>query len=139
MNPRPALLAVTSLALLSACAHTRPATAPFRPGPEGARARARTDSLRYPYTKADIDFMSGMIHHHAQAIQIAGWAPTHGASPAVIRLTERVINAQNDEIALMQSWLRARSQPVPEPNAAGMPMMMDGTEHVMPAPSSCLS
>ena len=89
MNPRPALLAVTSLALLSACAHTRPATAPFRPGPEGARARARTDSLRYPYTKADIDFMSGMIHHHAQAIQIAGWAPTHGASPAVIRLGKK--------------------------------------------------
>jgi uncharacterized protein (DUF305 family) len=103
-------------------------------GPEAARARARADSLRYPYTKADIDFLSGMIHHHAQAIQISKWAPTHGASPAIIRLTERIINAQQDEITLMQTWLRDRNQPVPEPNPAGMPMMHDGQMHVMPMP-----
>lgn len=103
-------------------------------GPEGAIERARADSLRYPYTKADIDFMSGMIHHHAQAILIAGWAPSHGASPAVIRLTERIINAQKDEITLMSNWLHDRNQPVPEPNPAGMPMMTNGTEHIMPMP-----
>ena len=103
-------------------------------GPEAAKARARTDSLRYPYTKADIDFMSGMIHHHAQAILIAGWAPSHGASPAVIRLTERIINAQKDETVLMSNWLRDRNQTVPEPNPAGMPMMMDGMQHSVPMP-----
>jgi uncharacterized protein (DUF305 family) len=103
-------------------------------GPEAAKARAHADSLRYAYTKADIDFMSGMIHHHAQAIQIAGWAPTHGASPAMIRLTERIINAQKDEIVLMQNWLRDRNQDVPEPNPAGMPMMMNGMQHIMPMP-----
>jgi uncharacterized protein (DUF305 family) len=103
-------------------------------GPEAARERARADSLRYPYTKGDIDFMSGMIHHHAQAIQMARWAPSHGASPAVIRLTERIINAQNDEINLMQGWLRDRNQAVPEPNPAGMPMKMGGVDHVMPMP-----
>lgn len=101
-------------------------------GPEAAKERARADSLRHPYTKADIDFMSGMIHHHAQAIQISQWAPTHGASPAVIRLTERIINAQQDEITLMQAWLRNRNQHVPVPNPAGMPMKMDGMDHVMP-------
>ncbi len=79
-------------------------------GQAGATARAKADSLRYPYTKADIDFMSGMIHHHAQAIQISRWAPTHGASPAVQRLTARIINAQTDEINLMQNWLRDRNQ-----------------------------
>jgi len=65
-------------------------------GQAGATARARADSLRYPYTKADIDFMSGMIHHHAQAILIARRAPTHGASAAVQRLTARLINAKTD-------------------------------------------
>lgn len=120
--------------MLMGCAHGRPATDPFRMGPEGAIERARADSLRYPYTKADIDFMSGMIHHHAQAILIAGWAPSHGASPAVIRLTERIINAQKDEITLMSNWLHDRNQPVPEPNPAGMPMMTNGTEHIMPMP-----
>ena len=48
-------------------------------GQAGATARAKADSLRYPYTQADIDFMSGMIHHHAQAIVISRWAPSHGA------------------------------------------------------------
>ena len=97
-------------------------------------AQARRDSLRYAYTKADIEFMSGMISHHAQAIVMAKWAPTHGASPAVIRLTERIINAQTDEIAMMQGWLRDRQQPVPDANPKGMRMMMGGVEHVMPMP-----
>ena len=31
------------------------------------------------YTAADVHFMSGMIYHHAQAVLIAGWAPSHDA------------------------------------------------------------
>jgi len=99
-----------------------------------AIARANADSARYPYTEADIRFMSGMIHHHAQAIKMARWAPTHGASPAVVRLTERIINAQTDEIALMSNWLSARRRPVPEPNPEGMKMTMGGADHVMLMP-----
>ena len=41
-------------------------------------AQARPPS----YTAADVAFMSGMIAHHAQAVQIAGWAPSHGANAA---------------------------------------------------------
>ena len=99
-----------------------------------AISRASADSARYPYTEADIRFMSGMISHHAQAIKMARWAPTHGASPAVVRLTERIVNAQTDEINLMSNWLSARRQPVPEPNAEGMKMTMGGAEHVMLMP-----
>ena len=103
-------------------------------GEAAAIARASADSARYPYTEADIRFMSGMIHHHAQAVKIAHWAPTHGASPAVVRLTERIVNAQTDEIVLMSNWLSARRQPVPEPNPEGMKMTMGGAEHVMLMP-----
>jgi uncharacterized protein (DUF305 family) len=103
-------------------------------GESVAIARARADSLRYPYTEADIRFMSGMISHHAQAIKMAKWAPSHGASPAVIRLTERIINAQTDEITIMSNWLSARRQPVPEPNPDGMKMKMDGMDHMMLMP-----
>lgn len=108
--------------------------APEPMGDAAAIARASADSARYPYTEADIRFMSGMIHHHAQAIKMARWAPTHGASPAVLRLTERIINAQTDEITLMSNWLSARRQPVPEPNPDGMKMTMGGAEHVMLMP-----
>ncbi len=57
--------------------------------------------------------MSGMIAHHAQAVLIAGWAPSHGASDAVRRLCERIVVGQRDEIAIMQTWLRDRGENVP--------------------------
>jgi uncharacterized protein (DUF305 family) len=103
-------------------------------GAEAAIARARADSLRLPYTKADIDFMSGMISHHAQAIKMAGWAPSNGASPALVRMAERIVVGQADEIELMQSWLRDRRQPVPEADPAGMKMKHGDLEHVMLMP-----
>ena len=99
-----------------------------------AVAKAREDSARRPYTAADVHFMSGMIGHHSQAIVMAGWAPSHGASPSVHTLSDRIINAQRDEIATMQQWLRDRQQPVPEASAKGMKMVMDGVEHEMLMP-----
>lgn len=128
------LLTASALVLASACARARPDTALSRMGPEAAKERARADSLRYPYTKGDIDFMQGMIHHHAQAIQISQWAPSRGASPAVIRLTERIINAQQDEITLMQTWLRDRNQEIPMLDSAGAVMQHAGMHHSMAMP-----
>ena len=103
--------ALTGAALIAACAGqaAKPADT-FVMGQAGATARARADSARLPYTQADIDFMSGMIHHHAQAILISRWAPSHGASAAVQRLTARIINAQSDEIVTMQTWLKDRNR-----------------------------
>jgi uncharacterized protein (DUF305 family) len=99
-----------------------------------AIAKARADSARLPYTEADVHFMSAMIGHHAQAIVMANWAPTHGASPSILRLAERIINAQHDEIATMQRWLRDRLKPVPEARPTGMKMTMNGVEHEMLMP-----
>jgi uncharacterized protein (DUF305 family) len=99
-----------------------------------AIAKARADSTRLPYTEADIHFMSGMIAHHSQAILMAKWAPTHGANPTLLALTERIINAQQDEITLMQRWLRDRNQPVPSGMPGPMKMPMDGMEHEMLMP-----
>jgi uncharacterized protein (DUF305 family) len=75
-----------------------------------------------------------MIGHHAQAIVMSGWAPTHGASPSVRTLAARIINAQQDEIATMQHWLQDRRQPVPEAGDTGMKMRMNGADHVMLMP-----
>jgi uncharacterized protein (DUF305 family) len=94
-----------------------------------AVVKARADSARYPYTNADVHFMSAMIGHHAQAIAMARLAPTHGASPSVRTLAERIINAQQDEIAIMQQWLRDRAKPVPEARPGPMQITMDGMDH----------
>jgi uncharacterized protein (DUF305 family) len=103
-------------------------------GERAAIAQAKADSVRHPYTEADVHFMSGMISHHAQAIVMAGWAPTHDASPSVRTLAARIINAQQDEIATMQTWLRDRQQPVPAADAKGTTMMMNGVERPMLMP-----
>jgi uncharacterized protein (DUF305 family) len=96
--------------------------------------QARLDSIRRPYTKADIDFMSGMISHHAQAVEMANWAVSHGASASVQVYCARVAMAQTAEIGLMQAWLRDRNQPVPDADPKGMKMVMNGQQMVMTMP-----
>jgi uncharacterized protein (DUF305 family) len=78
-------------------------------------AQAAGQSGHPPYVPGDAQFMTGMIGHHAQAVLIAGWAPTHGASPSILLLTERIVVGQQDEIALMTRWLVDRGEPVPDP------------------------
>jgi uncharacterized protein (DUF305 family) len=87
------------------------------------------DTTHDPYAPEDVAFMSGMIHHHAQAVLMAGWAPTHGASPSVRTLCDRIVVAQRDEIALMQRWLRDRHEEVPDGDATHD--MMPGMTHPM--------
>jgi len=103
-------------------------------GDSAAIANAKGDKDRYAYTEADVNFITGMISHHAQAIMMAKMSPTHGASSQILTLSGRIINAQNDEINLMSNWLRDRGQPVPTPDPMGMKMKMGGEEHVMLMP-----
>jgi uncharacterized protein (DUF305 family) len=92
-----------------------------------AAAQAKADSRHPPYTAADVHFMSGMIHHHAQAVLIAGWAPSHDASPSLRALCERIVVGQRDEIGLMRRWLQARHEDVPDSNAGHT--VMPGMDH----------
>jgi uncharacterized protein (DUF305 family) len=112
--------------------------APARDGP-GAPAtvsrspaeQARADSGRPAYTAADVRFIQGMIAHHAQAVRMARWAATHGASESVQILAGRIDVGQRDEIAFMQRWLRERRQPIPDPDARH-----DMGSHRMPMPGT---
>ena len=111
----PHVRAATTAAIVSvaACATPPPRAAPISTQPSPAA----------PITAADVHFMSGMIGHHAQAVLIAGWAPSHGASESLRALCERIVVAQNDEIALAQRWLGEHNQVVPPADPRG---------HVMP-------
>jgi uncharacterized protein (DUF305 family) len=111
------------------------ATAGAQSGPgQAAEPKARPDLVRQPYSQADIDFMSGMIPHHAQAVLIAGWAASHGARTDVRILCERQVVAQRDEIEFMRNWLRDRGEVVPAANATPHRMKMNGVEHDMLMP-----
>lgn len=50
---------------------------------------------------------------------MAGLAPQNGASESIRTLTGRIINAQTDEITVMQRWLLDRGRPVPQVDASG--------------------
>lgn len=119
------ILAVGLLAVLaSACA-----------GAHKAGLHATPPGLGYlPYSDADVDFMAGMIPHHAQAVIMAGWAPSHGARQDVAILCERIVVAQRDEIGMMQLWLRDRGLPVPDATSTRHKMKMNGVEHEMLMP-----
>lgn len=139
----PAATAILSVACSSGAATgTRPSGPTETAPPERSAAeiealyRARIDSARTRFTEADVTFMTGMIHHHAQAIEMSQLAPTHAASESIRTLAARIINAQRDEIATMQRWLRDRGQPVPEVHRMDdgrvmvhMPGMQHGDAH----------
>ena len=122
------------VAVATACASVNRAESQQPVAATTAARVTSADTSAPTYTAADIQFMDGMIAHHAQALLMAGWADSHGASPAVHTLTSRIINAQKDEIVGMQKWLRDRHQPVPEPNPHGMTMNMGGMQHEMLMP-----
>jgi uncharacterized protein (DUF305 family) len=111
---------------VAACAPAHSAASNATPVPARTPPRA---------TAADVHFMSGMIRHHAQAVLIAGWAPTHDASASLRALCERIVVGQRDEIALASRWLRARNEAVPETDAShDMMPNMPGMEHAMLMP-----
>ena len=66
------------------------------------------------HTQADVAFMQGMIHHHAQALQMTALIPDRTSSTAIRQMGLRMEISQNDEIGIMERWLRARGEEVPE-------------------------
>jgi len=124
-----ALLAAIATAGCSSAMSTTAA-----PQPAGATGGPRA-SAAPAANPGDVKFVSGMIPHHAQAVLIAGWAQSHGARPDVRVLCERIVNAQQDEIRLMQYWLREHGQAVPSGTMMYHPGMkmegMDMGDHAM--------
>ena len=131
-----------SAAFCAGCGSAPAPTPQTTPAPPAGSSSATPSQLhqtppglgQYPYSDADIEFMSGMIPHHAQAVIMAGWAPTHGARADVATLCGRIVVGQRDEIHLMQQWLRDRGLPVPSETDTRMHMKMNGMDHAMLMP-----
>ena len=105
--PRIRCAAILTLAAITACGGAKEPTE--QPSPKL--------HSRYPYTEADVRFMTDMIGHHSQALAMSALAPRNGASAEVQRLAERIIAGQRDEIASMERWLSDRGKPLPGAHA----------------------
>jgi len=86
----------------------------------------RIQEARGRFTEADVHFMSAMIGHHAQALVMADLAPYRASDPSVLTLAARIRSSQEDEITLMQQWLRDRGQEVPEFHIEGATLIVHG-------------
>lgn len=76
-------------------------------------------------TAADVDFMKGMIGHHAQALEMTALLYTRTTRPEMKLLAERIDVSQGDEIKMMKTWLTTRGEEVPSEHAhhMGGPLM----------------
>ena len=90
--------------------------APGEPSREISAAEA-SDLAGIRFTDGDVKFMQGMIPHHAQALEMTALVAERTASEAMRRLAQRIELSQEDEIRMMQEWLRARGQAVTEVDA----------------------
>ena len=138
---------IASIALAGACggsATTERSTTPppssssgggqgliVQPGAPGQAGRSfSTDELAavegVSYVQADVDFMQGMIPHHAQALEMTALVRQHASTGAVRTMALRMEISQRDEIGLIEGWLREHGE------AIEMPGMGMSRMHVMP-------
>ena len=133
---RYAVVFVTAIACASCGGAAKAARPPIvQPGAPGEAGRViasgKTADLPQPrYTDADVKFMQGMIHHHAQALDMTALLTKNTSSEDMRKLGLRIQVSQTDEIKMMQQWLKAHGQDVPDPHALHMPgMVMPGMDH----------
>jgi uncharacterized protein (DUF305 family) len=128
------IAAVVLSALIGASCQTAaegsrpPIVQPGAPGQSSRLVTAGTaaDLSRVQATAADVRFMQGMIHHHAQALDMTDLLATRTHSEDMKRLALRISLSQADEIKLMRRWLEVRGQEAPNEHAhhlPGAPMM----------------
>jgi uncharacterized protein (DUF305 family) len=127
-NTPPTLLIFTLILTISLSCRTGtggqpPLVQPGAPGQE-SRAVAGAQVASEPaagHTDADVRFMQGMIHHHAQALDMTALLATRTNSSDMKKLAQRIELSQEDEIKMMREWLAARGASVPGEHAHHMP------------------
>src|SRR5688500_18306807 len=88
---------------------------PGAPGEESrnlspAEARAQK---QVKHTDADVRFMRGMIHHHAQALVMTSMVRSRSAYEGMPLFARRMELSQETEMRQMEQWLEDRDEPVP--------------------------
>jgi len=83
---------------------------PAAPGKPSKTLPPSTRATLPPRSQADVEFMQGMIMHHAQAVEMTALIASHTENKELRSLGARISSSQSDEIKLMQRWLAARGE-----------------------------
>jgi uncharacterized protein (DUF305 family) len=110
-----------------------------QPGAPGQATRTLPASTRAtlpPASPKDVEFMQGMIMHHAQAVEMTALIDSHSTNKDLSLLGARISHSQSEEIKFMRRWLEARGEPTELPaKMGGMDMSgMDMSKHEMLMP-----
>jgi len=118
---RSGFLFFSAVVLLGLCALTTAAQNSsdtpviVQPGAPGKATRvlpANTTAVAPPLSAKDVEFMQGMIMHHAQAVEMSDLIASRSTHPEVIKFGVRISQSQSDEIGFMKRWLTARGKPL---------------------------
>lgn len=95
---------------------------PGAPGQPTKTLPATTRATLPPLSKKDVDFMQGMIMHHAQAVEMTALIESRTENKDIRLLGAKISQSQQDEMEFMKRWLEARGEKVEMP----MPQMPHG-------------
>lgn len=108
------LIIVPAFAIFSAAAVSAQQPVIVRPGAPGEATQKLPGSTRPalpPMSTKDVEFMQGMIMHHAQAVEMTDLIADRTTNKDIHLLGARISKSQADEMAFMKRWLEARGQP----------------------------
>jgi uncharacterized protein (DUF305 family) len=129
-----AAVALNCFLSLSVCAQGQadsqsPPPVVVQPGAPGQPTRTLPPSTRAtlpPRSTKDVEFMQGMVMHHAQAVEMTALIESHTENRELRLLGARISQSQSDEMKFMKRWLEARGEPVSLPMAGMQGMDMSG-------------
>ena len=120
------LLVLLAMSTISAIAQTTQTSAPsvVQPGAPGQPTKslpANTRPKLQTVSPKDVEFMQGMIMHHAQAVAMVELMGSRTKNKELNLLGARISQSQSDEMSFMKRWLFTRGES-PE-------MKMSGSSH----------
>jgi len=103
--------------LFCVSAHAQQATVvqPGAPGQPTQTLPSTTRAKLPPRARKDVEFMQGMIMHHAQAVEMTALIDSRSQNKGLRLLGARISHTQAEEMAFMRRWLASRGEQLSAP------------------------
>lgn len=88
---------------------------PGAPGQPTKTLPSATRGKLPPPSSKDVEFMQGMIMHHAQAVEMTALIKSRTENKDIRLLGAKISQSQVDEMEFMKRWLEVRGEPVTPP------------------------